>query len=323
MPAHHRILSSLLALAALGLGGQAQAQTEPTPEPPPEPPPFRVMLTSDDGINGAGLAHLRETFCAAGYQVTISAPSADRSGTSGALSLNQNIRATRTVFPCGAGEGVRWAVSGTPADAVLFGLSAAGAERPQLVISGINYGQNVGRAVNHSGTVGAAVTAAEEGVPAIAVSLAINPADAGTGFSQTLAAAPHTAAYVKALVEQLRATQGSASALLPDRVMLNLNYPVVLDANGQFDLANVQGPLITFVGRGEVVHPQYSPHPTTPDIYFAAGSICGLQVTCAAETNWNADTTALEAGKISITPIAVDWSLRPLLRPYIYARLNP
>lgn len=315
----HPILTSLLAVATLGLGGQAHAQSA---EESPPARPLRILLTSDDGVGGAGLLVLRDVLCGAGHQVTIAAPAADRSGSSGALTLNQAIRATRTVFPCGTTESSRWAVSGTPSDAVLFGLAAAGAERPELVISGMNYGQNVGRAVNHSGTVGAAVTAAEEGVPSIAVSIAINVQDAGTGFSQTVAAAPHAAAFVKELIEKLRDTARSGDPLLPDRVALNVNYPVVLNAEGQFDPAAVQGPNITFVGRAEVVHPQYLPIPNQTDLYLAAGNICGLQVTCEPESNWDADTTALGQGEISVTPMAVDWSPRPLLRAHIASRLH-
>lgn len=123
--------------------------------------------------------------------VTVVAPATDRSGSSGALSLNVYLRATRSEFSCGGTTGEAWAVTGMPSDSVLFGLSAVlGDVPPDLVISGMNSGQNVGRAVNHSGTVGAAVTAAEEGVPAMAVSISIHMRDASTVFSQTGAATP-------------------------------------------------------------------------------------------------------------------------------------
>jgi 5'-nucleotidase len=314
------LLTSLLVSAALGLGSQAQASNEEKASN--EERPLRIMLTNDDGVAGAGMLRLRDVLCAAGHQVFVSAPSADRSGTSGALSLNVAFRATRTQFMCGGSPSYSWAVGGTPSDAVLFGLAQAGAERPDLVISGMNSGQNVGRAVNHSGTVGAAVTAAEEGVPSIAVSIGLNFQDAGTGFSQTTAAAPHAAAYVKTLIGQLRATARNGEGLLPDRVALNLNYPVVLGADGLFDPALVQEPRVTVVGHGEVVHPQYLPIPSNPGVYFAAGSICGLQVPCDLETVTDADTTALAEGAISITPLAVDGAVNPQLRAQIHSRLR-
>ncbi|HEX8702000.1 MAG TPA: 5'/3'-nucleotidase SurE [Myxococcaceae bacterium] len=314
------VITSLLVSAALGLGSQAQASDEE--KAPGAERPLRIMLTNDDGVAGSGLLRLRDVLCAAGHQVFVSAPSADRSGTSGALSLNVAFRATRTQFMCGETQSYTWAVGGTPSDAVLFGLAMAGAEKPDLVISGMNSGQNVGRAVNHSGTVGAAVTAAEEGVPSIAVSIGLNFDDVGTGFSQTAAAAPHAAAYVKTLIDQLRETAKQGEGLLPDRVALNLNYPVVLNAEGLFDPALVQEPRVTVTGHGQVVNPQYLPIPNNPGVFFSAGSICGLQVPCAAETVRDADTTALAEGAISLTPLEVDGAANPQLRARIHARLR-
>ncbi|WP_224244492.1 5'/3'-nucleotidase SurE [Hyalangium gracile] len=311
----HLTLSSLLTLALLSLGSTAQAQTSE--------PPLRILLTNDDGVNGSGMRTLRDALCAAGHQVFVFAPSGDRSGSSGALNLNVTIRATRTEFTCGTAVSEMWAIGGTPSDSVLFGLSMLGEQnRPDLVISGMNLGQNVGRAVNHSGTVGAAVTAAEEGVPSFAVSVAINPQDAATGFSQTVAAAPYAAAYVNQLISKLRQTAQPGEPLLPDRVMLNVNYPVILGTDGLFAPTLVQGARVTAVGHGEVVHPTYTKVANSADLYVASGPICGLQVACAPETQWNADTTALEAGAISVSPVVVDGSLRLWLLARIHARLR-
>lgn len=321
---NHRFVS-LLTAAVLGLGTQAQAASDSndTAKMPDPGRPLRILLTTDDGINGAGMRILRDTLCAAGHQVTVVAPSADRSGSSGALTLNVVMRTTRGTFPCGGGTGASWAVTGTPADAVLFGLSVVfGAQRPDLVISGMNYGQNVGRAVNHSGTVGAAVAGAEEGVPSIAVSIGLNLADSGTGFSQTLAAAPQVATYVKDLAEQLRDTADRDGRLLPDRIALNVNYPVELNEAGLFDASRVDGPTVTSVGHAEVVRPRYLPIPNTVDTYVAQGPICGLATECAPETEADADTTALAQGEISITPIAVDGTERPSLKPLLRVRLR-
>ena len=322
---HNHRFFSLLTAAVLGLGTQAQAasDSDDTTQAPAPGGPLRILLTTDDGINGAGMRILRDTLCAAGHQVTVVAPSADRSGSSGALTLNVVMRTTRGTFPCGEGTGASWSVTGTPADSVLFGLSVVfGEQRPDLVISGMNYGQNVGRAVNHSGTVGAAVAGAEEGVPSIAVSIGLNLADSGTGFSQTLAAAPHVATYVKDLAEQLRDTADREGRLLPDRIALNVNYPVVLNEAGLFDASRVGGPTVTSVGRAEVVRPTYLPIPNTPDTYAAQGPLCGLATACAPETKVGADTTALAQGEISITPIAVDGTECPSLRPLLRVRLR-
>jgi len=304
-----RTLGLFLLASFLGTGTEALAS--PDAASPAAERPLRILLTSDDGINASGLRLLRDTLCAAGHQVTVVAPSADRSGSSGALSLNLYLRATRSTFSCGGTPSEAWAVTGTPSDSVLFGLSAVlGDVPPDLVVSGMNSGQNVGRAVNHSGTVGAAVTAAEEGVPSLAVSISIHMQDAGTGFSQTGAAAPHAAAFVRELLAQLSETARPGEPLLPNRVALNVNYPVVLDAEGKFDPALVQPPRVTSVGHAEVVRPRYY-RVDANGIYYSAGHICGLDIPCAPETEKDADTTALEQGAISISPLAVDGSARP------------
>lgn len=316
---HNQRFIPFVTAAVLGLGSTALAD-KPQEEPAR---PLRILLTSDDGINASGLRTLRDALCGAGHQVTVVAPTVDRSGTSAALTLNVNMRGIRSEFSCGEGRGVAFAVTGTPSDAVLFGLSVAfGEQAPDLVVSGLNLGQNVGRAVNHSGTVGAAVTAAEEGVPSIALSVGLNLADSGTGFSQTIAAAPHAAAYVTALAGHLRDTAGKDGRLLPDRVALNINYPVALDAAGRFDPALLQEARVTSVGHAHVVRPTYIRVPNTPDTYQALGPICGLQTACAPETQPDADTTALDEGAISITPLSVDGTERPELRPLLRVRLR-
>jgi 5'/3'-nucleotidase SurE len=302
-----------LAVSALGWSAQAEASERP----------LRIMLTSDDGVGGQGLFVLREALCGAGHEVTIVAPAADRSGTGTALTLNVAMRAIRSQFSCAGRPADAWALTGTPSDAVLFGLGTVFKNAaPDVVISGMNYGQNVGRAVNHSGTVGGAVTAAEEGVPSLAVSIAIHPRDAGTGFSQTFLAAPRVAAYVVGLVGQLRDTAKDGEGLLPDRVALNVNYPIVLDADGQFDAERVEGPRVTAVGHAEVIRVQHLPLPSPANTYASVGPICGISITCAPETVKDADTTALEEGAISISPLAVDWSARPELPARIHARLR-
>ncbi len=309
-------------LAASVLSPATAALAAPNSSPAAERP-LRILLTSDDGVAAPGLRLLRDTLCGAGHQVLVVAPSADRSGSGSALGLNVTIRATRTEFSCGGTPSQTWAVTGTPSDAVLFGLSAVlGDSPPDLVVSGMNLGQNVGRAVNHSGTVGAAVTAAEEGVPSIAVSVAIHVQDAGTGFSQTSAAAPHAAAFVKGLIDQLRDTARNGERLIPDRVALNVNYPVVLDAEGKFAPSLVEAPRVTSVGHAEVVRPRYHRIPNADGLFFASGPICGLSIDCAPETERDADTTALQEGAISVSPLAVDDSARPELRAWLLSRLR-
>jgi 5'-nucleotidase len=98
---------------------------------------------------------------------------------------------------------------------------------PELVVSGIDFGHNVGADVLGSGTVGAAVTASRSGVPAIAVSVEVDPEERGraTPFPSTVAAFDAAAAFVVELIRQL--AESDADGLLPPRTALNVNYPAV------------------------------------------------------------------------------------------------
>lgn len=116
-----------------------------------------------------------------------------------------------------------WTVTpGSPSDSVFFGLAEIyGEHKPDLVISGINPGNNVGQSVSHSGTVNAATSALEYGVPSIAVSMD-NPVDWPEGMNL---AAPDAAKYVATLVERIQRKAGNG-ALMPAGVGLNVNLPV-------------------------------------------------------------------------------------------------
>ncbi|MGU3291502.1 5'/3'-nucleotidase SurE [Williamsia sp. M5A3_1d] len=127
---------------------------------------LRILLTNDDGWQAPGITALAEGLRGAGHTVTVVAPSGNQSGASARLSAGRDLTVTR---PDGVGD--VWSVEGSPADSVIFGLSQVFADAaPDIVVSGANAGANAGQAVHFSGTVGAAVTAASFGVPAVAVS---------------------------------------------------------------------------------------------------------------------------------------------------------
>ena len=127
---------------------------------------MRVLLTNDDGIQAPGLWALYHTFSAR-HQVTVVAPDRERSAVGHAITLHQPIRFEKIrVNDCLTG----FAVSGTPADCVKLGLAELLTAPPELVVSGINPGANVGINVNYSGTVAAAKEASMAGIPAMAVS---------------------------------------------------------------------------------------------------------------------------------------------------------
>ncbi|GAA2372541.1 5'/3'-nucleotidase SurE [Dactylosporangium salmoneum] len=131
---------------------------------------MRVLITNDDGINAPGIRALARAVHSAGHDVTVAAPRAEASGMSAALTAVTE-RGELMLEPCDFDGVAAVAVAASPGYiAVLAGLGAFG-QRPDVVLSGINRGANAGHAILHSGTVGAALTAANEGMSALAVSL--------------------------------------------------------------------------------------------------------------------------------------------------------
>lgn len=122
-----------------------------------------ILLTNDDGIHSAGLQALADQLQSLG-RVVVVAPDRERSAIGHALTLHAPLRAEEITND-------RWAVSGTPTDAVSLGIQGLLKEKPDLVISGINKGGNMGDDLTYSGTVAAAMEATLMGVPAMAVSL--------------------------------------------------------------------------------------------------------------------------------------------------------
>lgn len=146
----------------------APEDEESTEEDPAPEEPLRILVSNDDGVGGEGIAALVEGLSGLDdVEVTVVAPAENRSG-SGSTTSPSPPEASPAELVDGT-EAI--AVDGFPADSVLHGLTEVVEEPPHLVVSGINEGQNLGPiAAGLSGTVGAALTAAAEGVPALAVS---------------------------------------------------------------------------------------------------------------------------------------------------------
>jgi len=124
----------------------------------------RILVTNDDGINAPGIKALEQSLASLG-EVTVIAPDREMSATSQAISLHTPLRIHRI-------DGRHYGVSGTPTDSVILALYLILPQRPDLVVSGINPGGNMGENVVYSGTVGGAMEAAVHGVPSFAISLA-------------------------------------------------------------------------------------------------------------------------------------------------------
>lgn len=137
---------------------------------------MRVLVTNDDGIDAPGLHALALALDGAGYQVVVAAPDRDHSGYGAALGdvgagVDPHLRIAEASIP--GGERVpAWSVAGPPALCVLAARLGGFGDPPDIVVSGINPGNNTGRAVLHSGTVGAALTGANLGISGVAVSVA-------------------------------------------------------------------------------------------------------------------------------------------------------
>ncbi len=184
-----------------GPWGQRFNPLTPTFVGPPAMAIKRILLTNDDGIQAEGLKALERSLASLG-EATVVAPDREMSATSQAITVHAPLRVQ-------ALDERHYAVSGTPADAVILALHQLLAAKPDLVVSGINPGGNLGENVIYSGTVAGAMEATLHGVPAIAISLASRT---HSDFSTSAAFAAQLAA--KVLEEGL-----------PRGVMLNVNVP--------------------------------------------------------------------------------------------------
>jgi 5'-nucleotidase len=170
-----------------------------------------ILLTNDDGYSAEGLRALAgalEDFAT----VSIVAPNGEKSGAAQSLTLRQPI-------VCHPRSERHWAVDGTPADAVIVALHRLLPEKPDLVISGINHGANMGENVYYSGTVGAAREAALHHIPAVAMSLCAKKDNQNFANSARIARS----------IAELILKEG-----LPDQVLLNINVPEPWTGNVRF-----------------------------------------------------------------------------------------
>jgi len=171
---------------------------------------MKILVSNDDGISALGIRALANCLAEAGYEVTVVCPDRERSATGHGLTLLQPIRAeiVDTIFHPAVKA---WACDGTPSDCVKLALWALLDSPPDLVLSGINQGANLGTEVFYSGTVSAAMEGLLEGIPSIAFSLA----------SRTCRDFQPAAKVAELLVNQIKAQS------LPDLMLLNVNIPAV------------------------------------------------------------------------------------------------
>ncbi len=172
---------------------------------------YRILLVNDDGVDAPGIAAMAAALATdPSIEVTIVAPTEQQSGKGTALTIHADL----PLRPHQKIAGFRtWSVDATPATTARVGLSVVLADNPpDLVISGINKGENVGRIAWYSGTVGAAREAVLAGFTSMAVSLQLNWADPHPAFEDA-------ARWVMPIIQALRDNP------LPKGVYLNVNVP--------------------------------------------------------------------------------------------------
>ena len=174
----------------------------------PQPPPYRILISNDDGVRAPGLAIVAQTLQAIG-QVIIVAPADNQSGKGHSIVTTEPVFRSDLTLPNGLKA---ISLTATPATTVNVAISNIVMPKPDLVVSGINRGHNLGYSAYLSGTVGAARQGAMMGVPAIATSLA----EAGTQRD-----------YVFAAEEVLGVARRVKQWGLPPNTFLNVNIPVM------------------------------------------------------------------------------------------------
>jgi 5'-nucleotidase len=231
---------------------------------------MRILVSNDDGYFAPGITVLAEALANCG-DVTVVAPERDRSGASNSLTLDRPLSVRR------AANGFMY-VNGTPTDCVHLAVTGLLEALPDIVISGINYGANMGDDTIYSGTVAAATEGFLLGIPSLAISLV---AEGGGHFD--------TAARVACeLVERFRARP------FAQPVLLNVNVP---DAAYEA----LRGSVVTRLGRRHKAEPVVKSTTPRGEVVYWVGAAGGAQ-----DAGEGTDFHAAAAGRVSITPLQVD-----------------
>ena len=232
---------------------------------------MKILVSNDDGYHAKGIIALTEALEAVA-DVIVVAPDRNRSAASNSLTLSDPLRVKRHAEN-------RFSVNGTPSDCVHLALTGLLEEEPDLVVSGINHGANLGDDVIYSGTVAAAMEGRFLGLPTIAVSLASE--DRPTHFE--------TAGRVAAgMVRKLEA------ATLSSDVILNVNVP-----DRPYDeLVGMQAVRLGFRHKSEPVVKSKDPHGRTIFWVGPAGK--------GQDSGEGTDFHAIELGYVTVTPLSVD-----------------
>lgn len=232
---------------------------------------MKILVSNDDGVLATGIQVLAHTLSDIA-EVFVMAPDRDRSGASNSLTLDRPLRVEKA--------GHFFAVNGTPTDCVHLGVTGWLAAPPDMVISGINEGANLGDDVLYSGTVAAAMEGRFLGYPAMAVSLVCNGE-----------AKKH---YETAAIVAKRIIEHFLTDPLPAFSILNVNVPNV-------PLSEINGMQVTRLGHRHIAEAITSATDPRGKVIYWIGPAGE-----ARDAGEGTDFYAIQKGCVSITPIKVD-----------------
>ncbi|WP_247214919.1 5'/3'-nucleotidase SurE [Synechococcus sp. C9] len=252
---------------------------------------MRLLVSNDDGIFAPGLRALANTLAQAGHGVTVVAPDRERSATGHGLTLHKPIR-VEPVTGFFNPTVTAWACTGTPADCVKLALGRLLTHPPDLVVSGINQGQNLGTDILYSGTVSAAMEGLIENIPGVALSLA-SYTEPEFGVASRFAAG---------LIQQL------SQEPLPGAILLNVNIPAVA-------AQQIAGVCLTRQGvRRYTDQFDERTDPRGRTYYWLAGTAIEDEPEPdegGQSDHWPTDVATVRNHKISITPLQYNLTHAP------------
>ncbi len=252
---------------------------------------MRILLTNDDGINAPGLISMEKIARTLSDDVWIVAPETDQSGLAHSMTLNDPLRLRKI-------SDRRFALRGTPTDCVIMGIRELMPQAPDLVLSGVNSGQNIADDVTYSGTVAGAMEGTLLGVRSIAVSQAYNWNDGKGRVVPWETVETHAPDLLRKLID----------LDLPEGILLNVNFPNCRPEDIEAVEITRQGKLThgLFLDRREDGRglPYYW-------LTFERKAL---------ENVSDSDITALKSNKISVTPLHLDltaYTVRENLKNHI------